>query len=155
MHIKGTILEQDYVSAQFLHLRPRRSVAILGLLLLLLMLWTFVIAPSALVIGVFVYFVVFLFLYIPWRAKRNYHQYKALSETVSIDIMDEGLFFKRQNGEGLLPWAQILRWRSNRKLLLLYPASNIFHLVPSHFFSGPAEFAEFVATVRARLGKAT
>ncbi|MEQ1518989.1 MAG: YcxB family protein [Usitatibacteraceae bacterium] len=155
MHIKGTILERDYVSAQFLHLRPSRAVAILGALLVLLFAWTFVIAPSPIMFGACTYFVCFFLFYIPWRAKRNYHQYKMLSETVSIDVREDGLFFKRQNGEGLVPWNQIHKWRSNKTLLLLYPASNIFHLVPSHFFAGPEEFAVFVDTVEGRLGKAS
>jgi len=101
------------------------------------------------------YLVLWLFVFIPWRAKRSYKQYKALSEPVSVEVRDDGLFFKRENGEGLLPWSHIVKWRQNKKLLLLYPTNNVFHLIPHHFFSTPEAFSAFKEVIRGHVGNAT
>jgi|SRR5581483_7444964 len=152
MHFGGTLRESDYVAAQFLHARPRPVFAAVGLLLLLAFVWALAASASAAMFGVLVWLVAFFVLYLPWRAKRNFRQYKALSERVSAEVREDGLFFKRETGEGLVPWSHVNKWRVGKALVLLYPSSNVFYLIPSHFFPDPEAFALFVATLRGRLG---
>src|SRR5689334_14765036 len=108
---EGIITERDYVAAQFLHIRPRRALAIVGVLLVAAFIWTLVVAPSPLMFGIIAYLVVWFGLYIPWRAKRNYRQYKQISERISIEIREDGLFFSAKNGTNLVPWSHIFKWR--------------------------------------------
>lgn len=154
MRVEGVIQESDYIRSQYLHIRPRPVFAVVGLLILLLFVWSLVSAPSWVMAAVTVYLALWLFVFIPWRAKKNYRQYKALSEPVSIEVRDDGLFFKRENGEGLVPWSHIIKWRQSKTLLLLYPTSNVFHLVPSHFFLTPEAFSAFKEVLRGHVGNA-
>jgi hypothetical protein len=155
VRIEGIIKESDYLRSQYLHLRPRPIFAIIGLILSALFLWALISSPSWAISAVVAYLVLWLLVFIPWQAKKNYRQYKALSEPVSVEVQDEGLFFKRENGEGLVPWSHIIKWRQSNTLLLLYPASNVFHLVPSHFFSTPENFSAFKEILREHIGNAT
>lgn len=152
MVVEGTISEADYVAAQYLHMRPRPVFAIVGLLLLALFVWVIVESRSLVVIFAIVYPMVLFAIIIPWRAKRNFRQHKALSEPISIEIRENGLHRKSQYGESLTPWPHIHHWRQGRRLLLLYPASNMFYIIPGHFFPSPDEYEAFVDSIKAQLG---
>jgi hypothetical protein len=93
-------------------------------------------------------------IYIPYKARRTFRQYKALSEPLLVEVRTDGLFVKRDLGEGFIPWSHIIKWRSNKKLVLLYPAENVFHLIPLHLFDGPEAFNSFISTLKSNLGKA-
>ena len=154
MIIKGTCTEQDFVASQFLHLRPRPWLAVAGIIIICLALWALLRAPSIWFGAAFLYLVLWG-LYIPFKAKRAFRQFKAMSEPTEIHVRDTGLFFKRTNGEGLVPWDEILKWRSNSKLVLLYPTSMVFYLVPAHFFDGAESYSAFIKIIQARVGNAT
>ena len=154
MFVEGNVKERDYVIAQFLHLRPRPIFTIMGILLLAILIWAIFKGLSSLYLfGAMAYLVLWFFFYIPWRAKETYRQYKALSEPVSMEIRSDGLYFKRQNGEGLVPWSHIVKWRNNKELLLLYPANNVFYMIPDHFFANKEDYMAFIDTVKSHLGK--
>jgi hypothetical protein len=155
MLAEGTITESDYVAAQFLHIRPRPIFAVIGILLVGMFAFVLVVKSSLIKFGILAYFIAWFAVYIPWQAKRVYRQYHALSKPVWMEIREDGLYFKRENAEGLVPWSEILKWRHGKRLLLLYPASNVFHIVPSHFFATPEAYVAFVETVKARLGNST
>ncbi len=155
MRAEGVIQLSDYVRSQYLHIRPRPVFAVIDFLILALSVCALVAYPSWIMAGAAVALVLWLLVLIPWSAKKNYKQYKALAEPMTIEVRDDGLFFKRINGEGLVPWSEIVKWRQNDKLLLLYPANNVFHLVPRHFFTTQEAYAEFVEVLKARCGNAT
>jgi hypothetical protein len=152
--IQGSIQEADYLAAQWLHRKPRPVFAVIGVLLLvgaLAALYTSRSLPLGMILA---FLLLIFFVYEPLKAKRVFRQYQALSEPMTVELRDDGLFFKRENGEGLVPWSHVIKWRSNDKLLLLYPASGLFYLLPSHFFPSSDAFKEFVTLVRSKLGKA-
>lgn len=155
MIVQGRCKESDYMSAQFLHLRPRPAFAVVGILLLGLAVWALFDSRSLILLGCLIFLVAICAFYIPFKAKRTFRQYKALSEPIVMEVREDGLFFKRQNGEGLVPWSHIIKWRSSKTLVLLYPADNLFYIVPSHFFDAPEMYNSFLEALRARLGKAT
>jgi hypothetical protein len=72
-----------------------------------------------------------------------------------MEVREDGLYFKRQNGEGLVPWSHILKWRHNKKIILVYPVANVFYMIPSHFFSTSEGYAALVKNIEARIGNAT
>lgn len=157
MFAQGQLKEDDYVAAQFLHLRPRPVFFVIGIILLVLYALVLVIALfngfydllySILLIGLGGFFLQF-------QSKRLFRQYKALSEPVTMEVREDGLFFKRTNGEGLVPWSHIHKWRNNKRLVLLYPAGNVFHMIPSHFFVDSDAFQAFISTLGTKLGNAT
>lgn len=153
--IQGSLQEADYLAAQRLHIRPRPIFAVVGLMLLAVALVMLYASRSWTLALALAFLFVVLFVYEPFKAKRLFRQYKALSQRTIVEIRDNGLFFKHENGEGLVPWSHVIKWRSNDKLLLLYPASGLFYLLPSHFFPSPDAFREFVTQVQSKLGKAS
>jgi hypothetical protein len=155
MQIQGQIQEADYMSAQSLH-RHKLSFLILPLILvasLLELLLFFVDELNPFVVALLVVLTTFYFFYLPYLHKRHYRQYKALSESVTVEVRDDGLFFKRINSEALVPWSHITKWRHNKKLVLLYPVGNAFYIIPSHFFSSPEEFQTFLTVLKTQLVK--
>jgi len=154
MPIQGTLSESDYVSAQFLHVKPRPALKITGLLLVAICIAVAIFHPTLWFIVALAYLVGSFLIYMPFKARRTFRQYKALSEHVTIEVRDDGLFFKRTNGEGLVPWSHILKWRANDKMLLLYPASSMFYLITTKFFPSQDSFIEFKTLIETKLGKA-
>ncbi len=71
-----------------------------------------------------------------------------------MEVRDDGLFFKRETGEGLVPWSHIIKWRFNHKVILLYPTSNLFYLVPQSFFNNVQDYQSFQMLLKTRLGNA-
>lgn len=153
--IQGWLKEADHVAAQWLHIRPRPIFAIIGIMLLGVALAALY-ASRSWSIGLALLFVsLILFVYMPFKARRQFREYKALSERTVIELRDDGIYIRRENGEGLVPWSHLIKWRSNDKLLLLYPTSQLFYPLPSHFFQSSESFHDFVALVKTRLGNPT
>jgi hypothetical protein len=94
-----------------------------------------------------------IFVYFPWSARRTFKQNKAVAETTSWEVRENGLYYKSTSHQGLIPWNHIRKWLFNRKLLLLYPATNIAYHIPSHFFASKAEYQSFIAFIRERVGR--
>ena len=154
MTVVGQCKESDYIAAQFLHLRPRPVFAVMGVLIVILAFWALWMSRSLILLGCLAYLALWpCFLW--WNAKRLFREYKAMSEPLEMHVGDDGLYFRRKHGEGLIPWIEVIKWRANRRLVLIYPSTNIFHMVPSHFFDSPDAFRVFRETVQKRLGHAT
>ena len=156
MSIGGTIRTSDYIAAQFLHMR-RTAVFFAGFVFVAVLLCFLLLknpfSPQGAGFYLLCYFAALtaaFVLYIPIRAKRTLRQYKALSEPITIEVQELGLRFKRLNGEMLLPWSHLQKWRYNRRVLLLYVEDRLFHMVPSHFFSSANDFAAFVNVLNRR-----
>lgn len=154
MVIQGQLKEHDYVAAQFVHMRPRPIFAFIGILLLGLAIWA-MLNGALLILSIVIIYLAFSYLFlIPFKAKKVFKQYKALSDPVKVSIEDNGLYFKRDNGEGLVTWPEIIKWRHNKKIILLYPASNVFYLLASHLFESEESFAKFKSILEEKCGKA-
>lgn len=154
MLIQGQLQESDYLAARFLHFFSKSFLnffiwTMSGLFLVSSFILLVFGQPFSFYLVLFYFAVIFLFVY--FKAKRNFRQYRALSEPQTIEIRDEGLFFKRLHSEGLLPWSHIIKWRYNKKLVLLYPAGNIFYMIPRHFFANPEEYPAFLTELKVKL----
>ena len=156
MKISGQMNEADYVRSQHLHLRPKRLFVIAGALFSLLATW---VAYKTNSLPIMLAYIAFLPIYFglmqPFFAKRNFRLYKALSEPTVVEVRENGLFFKRTNGEGLVPWSEIIKWKKSPQLILLYPSKRLFHIVPAHFFESENDFQSFANQIDAKIGKST
>lgn len=153
MAIDGQLTEADYVASQYLHLRPRPVFAVAGILMLALAAWTLWFSRSPVLLACLALLGLHFLIWLPFKSRRLFRQYKALAEPATLEVREDGLFFRRPTGEYLVPWSHIVKWRHNEKLVLLYPADNAFHLVPRHFFPDPRAYGDFLATLTARVGK--
>jgi hypothetical protein len=160
------LTERDFVSACFVHMRARRSIAVLGFAVLALALlaeglaaykwmrhggspWSLIVLNLALIL-VFAYFV----WYIPWRARRTFRLFKAASEPFTLGLTPEGLRWESSLGGTLVPWPHIHRWREGRELFLLYPADILFYVVPKRFFDSSDQVAAFRSALETHKGPA-
>jgi hypothetical protein len=153
--IQGALTLADYMAAQRLHLKPRPVFAIVGAVLLLAAFWAMAVAPSWQLGLALVALAATFFVYMPLKARRTFKQFKVLSESMVIELREGGLFFKGANGEALIPWSHLVRWRRSTTLVLLYPASDFFYVLPSRFFPTQSAFAEFANAIERNLGRAT
>jgi hypothetical protein len=152
---EGTLNEVDCVEAKWLHCR-RPTLLVVFLLYVAaadLLLWM-IHAPWWVLAALPPILIATGAMAVPWHAKRSFRLYKALSERFSIDARPEGLFFKRTNGESLLPWDHIVKWRSNRKVLIMYPTTNIYHVVPARLFADSQAFEAFAKMLEEHAGGA-
>jgi hypothetical protein len=92
-----------------------------------------------------------IFVYYPWAVRRTFRQNKALAKTTSWEVIEKGLYYKSASHQGLVPWNHIRKWLFNRKLLLLYPATNVAYHIPVHFFESKDEYKSFIAYIHKRL----
>jgi hypothetical protein len=90
--------------------------------------------------GLFGYFVV-LYLLIPFNAKRQYKQQRALRNEISMALSVQGINFESESGESKLQWEDIHKWKKGKGVFLLYITSNMFHIVPSRALSNENELS--------------
>ena len=166
MTINGQITESDFVRAAFVHIRPSRMFAAIGIALVLLALLVTIWAVGdalgtgrrpllalSLVLALGYLAVYFALLY-PYRARKTYRQYKAVGVRFSATIDNEGIRIESELGAAIVPWSHIHKWREGTSLFLLYPTDTLYHIVPKAAFSGELA-GEFRAVLSQRLGPAT
>ncbi len=148
MKINGQLTAEDYLRAQYLHMRPGRLAAaglyiLLGLVVLGILgsLYPTIAAgdpiQSMIFILPFLVIVLFIVLYyyvlFPRRVQRIYEQQKEMSASFEHEITPEGLASSNQYGYANRPWGNFRKWRENKDLLLLYLSDVQFILLPKRF----------------------
>ena len=132
MNGKYRITEDEYVQANKLFSAPPKRTllvyAVVGVSLTLFAIFTDNIfirtaAMGALMGGISIHSL-FHYLYAPWRTKKQYRLDTSMREQVKIQQTEQGLHFKTRSGEAALHWQQIIQWRENKDLLLIYQAAD-------------------------------
>jgi len=72
-----------------------------------------------------------MFFIRPWRRRREYRQYKAIHDEWVVTLLDDGIRFAWPDGEGLLPWSKIFKWRCNAGYVLIYTMPSLFCGIPT------------------------
>jgi len=163
VRISGQISERDFIHATFLHIRPRPSFALLGIVLAGLAVWatyTALLSGGSVTLAVLLvasqaYLLAFFLVYLPWRARRTYRQYKAVALPFAAELLADGVHFENELGASTVPWSHVRRWREGKSMFLLYPTEVLFYIVPKSAFSSPALVAEFRTSLERHLGSAT
>ncbi|HSW11443.1 MAG TPA: YcxB family protein [Solimonas sp.] len=152
LRAQGCISESDYVSAQFLHLRPVPPLLWLFVAVAIGLLVTMAVMQSVPLLAAASALAGYVLLVMPLRARRAYRRNPSIATPQTMDVQDDGLVFQRARGPQLLRWNQLQRWRMNRRLVLLYPSGKGFYLVPAALFPNEADFAAFTARLRQHAG---
>ena len=139
MNFGGVVSESDYLKSQYLHLKPNLIFSILGALISVSALVVLVLAFSWILLACIAYFVLYFGVFIPWRVKKLYKEYAAIRDPVTVNVLEEGLEFVSEKGHSTMPWADVRKTKSNDSLILVYPNSSIYHILPCHFFSSAEE----------------
>jgi len=151
--IRGELTGADYLSAQWLHMKPRRGYRIAGYVVMglfgvaLLLVTAATIAegdPHVLLTfcgPVFVLAAVF-------ASKRHqllriYRRQIALQGEHRIEFSSSGLRAESSRARGELSWSMFIKYREGEEMFLLYQADNLFHMLPKRWFQGSAAIQAF------------
>lgn len=143
------LTESEVVKAMQLHGRGTNKtlviLSIVGIALLLIGAFTNykAIGFGGAVGGLIGYFAV-LYLLIPFKAKRQYMQHRALKNEIHMALSEQGINFKSESGESKLQWSDIHKWKNGEGIYLLYITSNMFHIVPSRALSNENELSKLL-----------
>jgi len=146
IEVTGRLLPEDYVRAQYLHIRPRLAYKFLGTLIMLAVFWatwytlfgdddeSFVLADLILPVAI-LYLALFFFAYIPWKTRRTYKQQKSLQREQRMKFDEFGFSAENELGRSTTPWSDFVKWKENDHLFLLYISDPLYHMVPKRLFS--------------------
>ncbi len=164
MNMEATyiISEEDYVRAMRLYSKITPKIAaISGIIIIVLLIasvcGTEVIKGGAIggLIGGAVVAILGRYLVNPILARRQYRKYKAIQEPITIKLKDEGVRFSNSDGEVLVRWEKILKWRQNDEYLLIYLMPRMYHAIPKSVAKSGYELSPLISSLRDRVGNET
>jgi len=154
VNASGTYTAEDLVWASWVHLRPRRSLAIAGLILLALALgltsitfvngnpheagWERWVVP-----GFLLYFALAFGVGIPYKCRRAYQQRKDLQRPCTFCAQEEGLQFSTEGISGTKAWSDYVKWKEGRSSFLIYMSDNLYQVMPKRFLGSDTEVGAF------------
>jgi hypothetical protein len=164
--IKGTYSANDLFSATWVHLRPRRSFAIIGLVLAVLYcgtMWFVFLGPGAAAeqnswvrwacLGSGAYLAVSFGVGVSYRARRNFTQRKDLQRECAFEPSETGLTYTTPHAQGVKPWGDYLKWKEGKSVFLVYLSDNMYQLIPKRFFVSEDAISSFRATLKERIAR--
>jgi hypothetical protein len=159
MELKGRIAVEDLMAAQWVHVRPKRSLAVVGILLLGVAV--FAMADSFLghrqsltdpktwiLPGVLAYLAFIAFIWIPRKVRRSYFQRKDLHHDISMVVTNDGIASRSEQGYSMKPWSDYLKWKEGKSVFLLYLSDHMFQMIPKRFFAVHKDVDAFRSMVR-------
>ena len=152
IRIKYTAKYNEHLAANYLHMRPRPFLKILGIVILLLFALVFALKWSIsrqlgkmdyFFPGCAIYMILYYFAFVPYRVKKIFKQNKFYQHEDEMEIDEDGIHSKSDLGQSRLPWDHFLKWKENKKLILLYPAETQFLIFPKKLFVSQQDLDEF------------
>ncbi len=158
MEMKGTLSVGDLLAAQWLHIKPRPTYAVVGVVLVVLAvlaLWFSFSLPDLrghawLLAGPIIVIVAFA-VWAPYSSIRNYRQRKSMQRELRSTVSDTGLLGQNENGHMNVPWTDYLKWKEGAKVFLLYVSDDGLHVVPKRFFQSEADVRAFREMLKAKV----
>ena len=74
----------------------------------------------------------YLHLLVPYTAKKHYQSYKALQSHTTLEVSDEpeSLTISTDSGQIKILLGELVKWRENKELLMIYPSPYVYHIIP-------------------------
>ena len=155
------ISEDDYLKALTLGglFSWRYYLRVLVVTLLLVTLLGVGSAPSQYfaiggLVGVAIFVAIARYVVLPSRIRKHYQKYKLMHDEVGIELRDEGIHHTVPDGEQLIRWEKILKWRHNYAYILLYIAPRLFLVVPKSTISKGFNIPLLIIRLTQNVGKA-
>jgi hypothetical protein len=159
MELKGKIQFEDLMAAQWLHMRPRRTMGVIGILLLglavLAMVGSFLHGKQSLTDPmlwilpvVLVYLALLFFVWFPRKVRRSYSQRKDFKHEISMVVTSDSLEMRTEQGYSVKPLTDYLKWKEGKNVFLLYLSDHLFHIVPKRFFAAHEDVDSFRDVIR-------
>lgn len=174
MALRAQLQEEDYVAATSLHSRVSRRMSLVGWLAILILaltaagVWVFGrdrLSAGQLagllggsiggVAGGLIATFGTRYLYVPWKAKRVFRQQRSLQLPFDFSWDDEGLLSRNEQGSYKHLWSDLLRWKENDRLFLVYISDAMFLILPKRTFSNPEDLISFRTLLQSRVVRRT
>ena len=157
MKIKCQLEWTDYLNSQLLHMQPSRRAkkilyGVLGVMVCGFIGGFFLFAAGQLELlrdlslscfGVAIFvplYVLYLrYIFLPKRVKKIFFQQKELSSPFEIEFTDTSMLASNEFGNSTRPWKNFIKWKENKKLLLLYHSDMLYNIIPKRFFFDPQQ----------------
>ncbi len=163
MKLKGRVVAGDLLAAQWVHVRPRRSFAVAGVLLFALTIFVMVASfvghhqsladPTAWILpGLLAYLAFTAFVWVPIKVRRSFFQRKDLQHEISMTVTSAGIEARTEQGYSVKPWSDYLKWKEGKGVFLLYLSDHLFQIVPKHFFAARGDIDAFRDLIRQSIG---
>ena len=161
LEMSGVLEANDYIRAQYLHLRPRLLYKIIGVVVLALVVWGYWLALNdtpydawdILFLALPILLVFQFTVYLPWKTRRLYRQQKAMQRHLTYTIDDHGISVESDNGTWKTPWEDVHRFKMNDRLILLYVSDCLYQILPKRFLSEPNDYERLRGLVMEKVSK--
>ena len=150
MEVKVEYISEDILEAQKLHYLKGAKYSIIGPLIFAVVIAVFiillftnfnesdrVIASSAVQISaVFILLSVgYYFFYLKYYSRSVLKKTPAFNSPTTFEINEEGIASSSELQNGITKWGIFIRAAHNDKVIILYPAPNIFYVIPRRVVS--------------------
>lgn len=164
MKIQVQLTEEDYLASRWLAMRPRRWIQIAGWLVIATLFFGTAVGVNEALhkrsipvelwweIGAIVYFVVWFLVLMPWRLKKIFWQQKSLQRPFELEFTDSHLSVFSENGHVTLAWTDFVKWKKNKRMILIYQSDALAHLVPLRAFQTDADGRQTEDLLKSKLG---
>lgn len=157
MEFKYKLTEKDTIEAMQLHGQGRKITRIILVIMGIILVFIGILTPFKLisflsVVGGIAGYFITLKVIIPFRAKRQFRELKALQNEITINLSDSGLVFSSDSGESRLKWSDINRWKYNKNICLVYITSNMFHIIPFNVVTENSVLQKLYELLREHVG---
>ena len=88
----------------------------------------------------------------PWQAKISYKNYKIIQDTITLTLEEDGYTMESINGTNEMKWENLLKWREDEKIVLVYYTPKIFHTVPKRLADLGFDIEHFRNLLQENLG---
>jgi hypothetical protein len=153
---------EDYIKAQYLHMRPSPWLKYFGIALLSLWLVFFIaLASRSLTTAVDAFipilffgvtYALIIFAIIPWNVRRIFSQQKTLQAEYETVISPETIEATSEYGKTTIRLSDFYKYKIGKDIILLYQSQALFHIFPRRFFVSEEDFKTFLSYLETNLG---
>lgn len=144
---EGVLSYQQYRAAQRVHCNDRRGIWSMIVFFALLAAGAAVLCirageaiwPAVGFLGMDAF--ILLMLGIRERSfRKTWASHKLLRARVQGVLTEDGLSLEGTHGSGRVPWSELHQWQASPRVLLIYPARNLFNILPREFFGSDEDW---------------
>lgn len=92
-------------------------------------------------------------LRLPARLRRNIRSRGARPGSYELSWNDEQFSFESPDSRSRKDWDELVKWRQNKRVFLVYFTPRLFWIVPKRLFSGERDRDAFKALLKDKLGR--
>lgn len=93
-----------------------------------------------------------LALLLPSKLRRRIRKSGAALGSYALSWDAEHFTFESPDSQSRKPWDELVKWRQNKRVFLVYFTSRLFWIVPKRLFADDGERSGFAALLRNRIG---